>query len=335
MHEQEAGIHRHVLPVDTGTADGIVNVPYFVLQGRRQGPTIFVSAGEHGIEINGIAAIVTFVRTFQPADYTGQIIAVPVITPPNVTYRHHTKGQPRGKGYLYEMPYNTYARWPGRQDGDPADRICHAIATRLLPGVSCVLNFHSWCWHSASAAHSGGNPSVTNEIELGEKLGIPFFIRTSPEAANKPEKRCLHCYASFELGIPAYMVELRNQWWILDEESRRGERAIRNICRYFGVRTDALEVEAKRFHISSEETLVHAPHAGLYVPRLPIETPVRKGQVLGDLYDLDSGRLTKIVSPCDGITWLTNRVGKQADVILEDMHACADKGDLLALIKLG
>ncbi|MDD5705158.1 MAG: succinylglutamate desuccinylase/aspartoacylase family protein [Kiritimatiellae bacterium] len=330
-----AGIQRKMLLVDLGGQDGTIGIPYFVLRGRYPGPTVFVAAGEHGIELNGVAGALAFVREFERERYRGTLIVVPVVNPPNVAYRHHTKGQPRGEGYTFEMPYNTYMKWPGRADGDPAERICHAIATQLLPGVSTVINFHAWSWTSATAAVAGGNQRVVDEVPMGKRLGVPFFLYETNSSVYQPGRASLAAYASHALGIPGYLVELRMQWTIYPPSVQCGLRVIRNVCRYCGMLRGRFEPNPGgqfdlRDHI---EAAVRAPRPGLYLPVRPIETPVRKGEVLGHFYDVTSGRATAIKSPRHGFLWLNHRIGRLSDVRLEDRQAYADKGDLLVLVK--
>jgi hypothetical protein len=51
------------------------------------------------------------------------------------------------------------------------------------------------------------------------------------------------------------------------------------------------------------------------------------------MLDVETGERTDLVSPADGAIWLIARNGPKADVVLQGMHAYADPGDLVALIK--
>lgn len=45
------------LPVAKLYTDSAVNLPVYIMRGKRSGPTIFVSAAVHGDELNGIEII--------------------------------------------------------------------------------------------------------------------------------------------------------------------------------------------------------------------------------------------------------------------------------------
>jgi len=314
--------------------EGRVAIPYFVLRGCRPGPALYVQAGEHGIEVNGMAALYTYVRTFDAETHAGTLILAPVVNPLNLPYRHHTKDQPRGRGYSNFGPYNTWKRWPGKRDGSPAQRICAALAARIPKRVAAVINFHCWSWHSATCAFSSGGGGAP-ERRLLERLGIPFFFEGARHPPRGGENLTLQDYAGYVLKVPGFLVELRTHWWILPESHAYALRAVRNACRCLGIRRDPLEAEPRQFRLSPalREIAVRAPSSGLYVPRIPIETRVAKGAVLGDVYDPTSGRSVSIRSPIAGVVWLNSRIGGQADVVYEDGHAYAEKGELVALVK--
>jgi predicted deacylase len=281
-----------------------------------------------------MAALHTYVRTFDAKAHSGTLIVVPVVNPLNLAYRHHTKDQPRGQGYSNFGAYNTWKRWPGKRDGSPAQRICAALASQIPKSVAAVINFHCWSWHSATCAMSSGGGGVLEQQVL-ERLGIPFFL----EGDRRPPKAIggltLQNYAGHVLKVPGFLIELRTHWWILPESHAYALRAIRNACRCLGIRNDPLEVEPRQYHLSptTQEIAVKAPVSGLYVPRVEIETRVEKGAVLGDVYDQTSGDSVRILSPIAGVVWLNNRIGRQADVVYEDGHAFAEKGDLVALVR--
>lgn len=333
MSSYPAGVIRKRLTVEL-EEEGRIAIPYFILRGRRPGPTLYLQAGEHGIEVNGMAALHTYARTFEAEAHSGTLIVVPIVNPLNLPYRHHTKNQPRGQGYSNFMPYNTWMRWPGKRDGSPAQRICAALIAQIPKRIAAVINFHCWSWHSATCAFSsgGGGPLERN---LLERLGTPFFFEGDRHPPQRIGGLTLQDYAGHVLKVPGILIELRTHWWILPESHDYALRAVRNACRCLGIRREPMEVELRQFRLSpvTKEAAVKTPVRGLYVPRVLIETRVEKGTVLGDVYDQTSGNSVRIHSPITGVVWLNSRIGKQADLVYEDGHAYAEKGDLVALVK--
>jgi predicted deacylase len=56
-----------------------ITLPVHVLHGPRPGPTMFISAAIHGDELNGVEIIRRVLRTLQPGNLAGTLLAIPVV----------------------------------------------------------------------------------------------------------------------------------------------------------------------------------------------------------------------------------------------------------------
>lgn len=312
------------LPWDTGEGN---TLPVVVreLVGDGAGPTLVLIAGEHGIELNGPAGVDAVCRELETQAFCGTVLAIPAIAPPNLSYRHHTFGQPRGQGYTYEMPYNSYARWPGTREGAPADRLCALVWDEVISRADVVLNFH--CWQRNSASCYFATDTVEGMAELAVNFGLPFYDLRYPL-----DEHTLHGALLLQ-GKRAALIELQGQWWIDPMSFNRARQGIFNTMATLGMIDRPIVRAPRQFHVSEQEAIVRAPEAGLFVPLCEVECAVGAGDLLGYLLNLDTGQRTDIVSPIAGATWLVARSGAHSDVILEDLSAYADPGDMLALVK--
>ena len=314
-------IHR--LTWDTGEGE---QFPVFVreLRGDGPGPVLLLVGGEHGIELTGPAGIDLVCRELLDARFTGTVLAMPSIAPCNIRYRNHTRNQPRGQRYTYEMPYNTWAKWPGRADGDPAERLCHLVWTQIVPRADVTINFHTWCRNSAGCLFtSAGVPGMQ---AIAENFGMSFHVLDDLH-----DERCLHGLLLHE-GRRAALVELRGQWRIEPDELERVRNGIYNTMVTLGMLTRPLVLPRPSFRFRDEATVV-APRDGLFIPLKAADQIARQGECVGYLLDLDTGERLDIHSPIDGAVWLVARTGTGPDVRLEGLHAYAEKGDLLLLVK--
>jgi predicted deacylase len=62
------------LPTGTGLA-----LPIVVVNGRRPGPTVWISAAVHGDEVNGVEIIGGVLDRITPRDVAGCLITVPIV----------------------------------------------------------------------------------------------------------------------------------------------------------------------------------------------------------------------------------------------------------------
>ena len=308
---------------DTGEA----KVPVIVreLSGGRPGPTLAVIGGEHGIEINGPAGIDAVCRDLDGQPFAGTLIAVPVVSPLNLRDRRHVYRQSSGVGYTNDMPYNSWAKWPGKPGGDPAERLCALVWETVVSRADVVLNFHCWTRTSASCLLSGTR--VRGMAELAYDFGLPFCDLSCEKADGT-----LHSVLLAQ-GRRAALIEMLSQWWIEPLSLTRVRQGVLNAMASLGMLKRPIVRPPLQFRVGANETLIRSPAQGLFIPLREIEQTVKRGDVLGYLFDPETGRRTDIATPVDGALWLVSRCGANADVTLEGLHAYAEPGDLLALVK--
>ncbi len=289
--------------------------------GDSDGPTLLVTAGEHGIELSGCAGIDSLCRRLADTAFRGTVLAIPCLMPGNIRHRAHTHGQVYGSQER-RGEYDTYLSWPGRPDGTAGERLCHLVWTEVVRRADVVINFHAW-QNSASCLFT--DRSVPGAEALAGSFGNVFNI------LEDDLKGCLHSRV-LETGRPAALVETHGQCRIEPEAVARVRQGIWNTMVTMGMLEGPLELPRPMFAAGGEH-LIRAPKAGLFIPLKALEQVTRAGELLGYLLDVETGDRTDIVSPADGAIWLIARNGPKADVVLQGMQAYADQGDLIALIK--
>lgn len=303
-------------------------IPVHIARGKRPGPVLLAAAGEHGTEVNGIAAIDRVFQEVACDDLRGTFIAIPAINPHNVQSRDFPRGSndPRG--------WDTCYRWPGDANGTPAERITAALAASMTD-ADVVINIHAWSWYSSSCAFTWRQDHQA--VRLAKVFGLSFVDFSfskyceGRKAKLHPKHNMLTHYVMSQ-GKSAMLVELRTHHWQFPESVAAGMRGLRNVMVAMGMLTGKVSVPAVQFESTGPEEIVHAPRRGLYIPFKEIADVVRKGETLGYLMDVQTGQRTAVKSPCAGGVWLNSRVGR-GQASLPDMHSYADRGDMLALIK--
>jgi predicted deacylase len=59
-----------------------IRVPLVIINGRRPGPRLCLTAGVHAAEYPGIDAVLRTIQELDPSALTGAVVAVPVVNPP-------------------------------------------------------------------------------------------------------------------------------------------------------------------------------------------------------------------------------------------------------------
>jgi uncharacterized protein len=320
---RRAGKYRRSVTVEL--ADGKMTIPVHLARGRNDGPVVLFAAGEHGHEINGVAAIDRLFQELSCADLCGTLVTVPVINPGNVQARNLARGE----------GWDTCYGWPGFAQGTPAERITAALSAAVVDAADVVINIHAWSWYASSCAFA--SPQDPRAVRLARAFGLPFvdfgFPRYTrgPDAPLHPRHNMLTHYATAR-GKSAVLIELRTHHWQFPDSVNAGMQGLRNVLVCLRLLPGRVRPPATQLETTGKEEFAYASRPGLYMPLKDIADRVRKGDTLGYLLDLQSGRRTAVKSPCTGGVWLNSRVGP-GEATLPDMHALADRGDLLALIK--
>jgi N-alpha-acetyl-L-2,4-diaminobutyrate deacetylase len=97
------------------------------------GPTVLVSGGNHGDEYEGQVAAMRLVQELDPADVTGRIVVVPVIS--TAASKANTR--------MWPSQANFNRSFPGRPDGPPNEQLADYFTRVLFPMSDVVIDMHS------------------------------------------------------------------------------------------------------------------------------------------------------------------------------------------------
>jgi N-alpha-acetyl-L-2,4-diaminobutyrate deacetylase len=97
------------------------------------GPTVLVSGGNHGDEYEGQVAAMRLVQEIDPAQVTGRIVVVPVIS--TAASKANTR--------MWPSQANFNRSFPGRPDGPPNEQLADYFTRILFPMSDVVVDMHS------------------------------------------------------------------------------------------------------------------------------------------------------------------------------------------------
>ncbi|RMG34920.1 MAG: hypothetical protein D6725_13365 [Planctomycetota bacterium] len=122
-HDIAPGERRRLeIPVARLVTETWLSLPVEVVNGKRPGPTIWLSAAVHGDELNGVEIIRQVLDRISAANFHGCLIAVPIV---NVF------------GFVEQSRYLPDRRdlnrsFPGSPRGSLASRLAHLFMTEIV-----------------------------------------------------------------------------------------------------------------------------------------------------------------------------------------------------------
>lgn len=284
-----------------------IDLPLTIVQGRKDGPTLVVVAGEHGCEYSGIVAAVKLARDLRAEDLSGTVVIVPLANPVAFEQR-----------YLFVNPIdqvNPYGAYPGNPNATVTFQIAHGILNKLALKGNAVVHLHGADYNEALIPFN--YVPVTGKAEIDKQSSqlascfpVRYHLRAMPAAKSKGRPPLGTTYAvtadgtlyweSATHGIPATMVEAGKEGKADDETVSIHYNGLINVLKHLGILRGkpTYQTNVRTLH---DPVLVANKSAGLFMPTVSYGDPVKKGQVLGEIWNFQGEVLETLRSPVDGL----------------------------------
>ncbi len=288
-------------------AASTIDLPLTIVQGKRDGPTLVVVAGEHGCEYSGIVAAVKLARDLRAEDISGTVIIVPLANPVAFEQR-----------YLFVNPIdqvNPYGAYPGNPDATVTFQIAHSILNNLALKGDAVVHLHGADYNEALIPFNyvpvtGKSDVDSQSSQLASCFPVKYHLRALPAAKSKSRPPMGTTYAvtadgtlyweSATHGIPATMVEAGKEGKADEETVSIHYDGLLNVLRHLGISRGKATYQ-KNVRILHDPVLVANKAAGLFIPKVSFGDSVKKGQLLGEIWSFQGEVLEIIRSPLDGL----------------------------------
>lgn len=252
------------------------------LRGVAPGPTLCVTAGVHGDELNGIAIARRLADETDPRALAGTLIVVPVV---------NAYGFRSGSRYLPDRR-DLNRTFPGRPEGSAAARIAHQFFGQVVRGCDELVDLHTGSLNRANV------PQIRTDLAQVDNLRLAWGFATEHVIHSVPQPGTLR-RAADDAGIAAVLYEAGEPGRIDEEEIERGVAAIRSVLGSLGMLQGAAAPEVTQ-RLYGRAQWVRADASGIYVPLVELGAEVAPGQRLGEVTDPFSSRRDEIVAPVAG-----------------------------------
>jgi predicted deacylase len=281
---------RIQLPMPPLYTDTHMSIPVHVQRGKRDGPTLFVSAAIHGDELNGIEIINRFLKSKNIKRLRGTLIAVPMV---NVY------------GVLSQSRYLPDRRdlnrsFPGSQKGSLAGRIAHLFLNDIVSQCDVGIDLHTGAIHRSNLPQVRANLDDPETLEIAKAFGLPVLLNAELRDGSLRQ-------AAGEMGVKMILYEAGEALRYDEFSIRAGVKGIINVMRHIGMlnKTQRKGREIKMF-VARQSGWVRANESGFIVHVAQLGDHVAQGQVLAIIANPFGEELDRILSPQEGVV-----IGKQ------------------------
>ncbi|MFZ9732657.1 MAG: succinylglutamate desuccinylase/aspartoacylase family protein, partial [Schleiferiaceae bacterium] len=148
----------------------LIHMPVHVFRSEVPGPTVLLSGGLHGDEVNGIEAVRRMMSLGMFNDLAcGSVVAIPII---NVYgFLFFSREVPDGK--------DVNRSFPGSPQGSLASLVAHTMTDKILPHVDLAVDFHTGGASRTNYPQVRYDPEDPEAIRYAQSFAAPLAMASS------------------------------------------------------------------------------------------------------------------------------------------------------------
>ncbi|HSD14434.1 MAG TPA: succinylglutamate desuccinylase/aspartoacylase family protein, partial [Flavobacterium sp.] len=247
-----------------------LKIPIIVERSKLPGPTVLLSSGLHGDEINGIEIVRQMIVKKINKPKTGTIICIPII---NVFgFVNQTREFPDGR--------DLNRVFPGSKNGSLASRFAYYLLKEVIPHVDYAIDFHAGGAARFNAAQIRIAPNNPELQALASVFNAPFTLYSN-NITGSFRNSC------DKLGVKMLLFEGGKSIDINEDITQQGIEGAKRVLEHLGMlgnRKKAIPAVSDSIYIS-KSSWIRARYSGMFHGYTTIGSYVEKGQLLATISD--------------------------------------------------
>lgn len=262
-----------------------LNMPVHVVNGRHEGPTLFITSALHGDELNGVEIIKRLLKRVTPKSLHGCVLAIPIV---NVFgFLNHSRYLPDRR--------DLNRSFPGRETGSIAARIANLVATEIVAQSDYGIDLHTGAVNRTNLPQIRADLSNPVVRRMADAFGAPVAIDAAVRDGT------LRQYAS-RAGKPTLLYECGEALRFDELSIKAGVRGIMRVLRVLEMLPAAPPARIVVEPTYANSTIwVRAPMSGLVTSKCRLGQRIKSGQVLARVNDPFGEVEVEVEAPVSGI----------------------------------
>ena len=294
-----------LLPGEDKTGD--YELPAFLLNGKREGKTLLISAGIHSGEYAGTPAVIRAGRELDPEKLSGRLILLPCV---NISgYWGLSQALVPEDGVKLNRTY------PGQADGSVGDRIKAFFVREIFPQLDFMLDFHGGSVAEKMLPlifYPRAEKVTAAALAAAKALSAGVLVASDARDGQ-------YSYAANFLDLPGLLLERGGGFYCEKAWSEADHLDIRLLLDHLGMYEAEPEILARRgkHRIFGDAVYLDSDVDGLWYPAVAVDTPVKQGQLLGVVRDFFGETVKEFRAEADGhILYLNDGLAIKKDGFL-------------------
>lgn len=299
-------------------------IPVISFKSDKPGPKVVVMAGQHGREVNGIAAIARIIEQLGKIPETllcGEIIFLPVVNPIGLRSRRQDFPIDYLTRNAEDSRENLNRHWGLEPDGTLPAMIAETVFKKILKDADAVLDLH--CWELASMAMG-----YKEDVELIKAVGFRnYMVYLHPQPVGI-------LYEMMRANkIPSVLYEFYKHDYALPTSVSEAICGITNFLKYFNILPGNFESASDKRQLADKDKWIRTKAEGVVNSMLNVGDRLKKGEEIYTVYSPDTFEvIEREFAPYDGILHL-GAFTLRREIEAAHLSAMVYPGDLVAVIK--
>lgn len=274
------------LPVGRLYTHTPMTMPIHVIQGKKPGPRLFISAAIHGDEINGVEIIRRLLKLPALKRLSGTIIAVPIV---------NTYGLINHSRYLPDRR-DLNRSFPGTEKGSLAARLANLFMNEIVTQSTHGIDLHTGALHRDNLPQIRANMDDEETHKLASAFDVPVIISSNLRDGSLRE-------AAAEYGIPMLLYEAGEALRFNEISIRAGVKGIVNVMRTLEMLPPSKRKTKKHIEpvVARSSSWVRSSESGILRAMVPLGSRVKRNTLLGVVADPFGEFETNVTSTFSGI----------------------------------
>lgn len=268
-------------------SDGFSNpicIPLMVMRGKKDGPTLGITAAVHGNELNGISVIQRLFNEVSVDELSGTIVAVPVVNVPAFIRKKRRFND--GVDINHIMP--------GKKDGNVSQVYAYRFINRFIKHIDFLLDLHT----ASTGRINSYYIRADMEQPIVEKMAN---LQNADIIVHNPPLDGTLRGAADDLGIPAITLEVGNPSTFQKKLIRSGVDGIHNVLCELGMIQDEISVTENQTILCKKSLWIYTDTGGLLTIPVELRQMVKKGELIAMIRDIFGNKVKEYYAPHDGV----------------------------------
>ncbi len=245
-----------------------IHLPIHVFRSETEGPTVLISGGLHGDEVNGVEIVrKTLVNQYFENLEIGSVIVIPLI---NIYgFINFSRAVPDGK--------DVNRSFPGTSKGSLASQVAHVLSTEIIPLIDLGVDFHTGGASRYNYPQIRFSPASEKAKEYAMAFNAPVSIESS--IIEKSFRETAH-----KMGKDIIVFEGGESLRYDPLSIKEGLRGIKKLLTHLEM-IHPSEIEKQNSKYFTSKSWQRAEISGLFIWSKSSGDEVKEGEVIASIHD--------------------------------------------------